>query len=255
MVVCAFSDRQDEGKKTSASLLRMIIWQIVSSGKLSISQKVEIISDCRRTSRGHDVQPDTSTDQRFAYMSLLLQKYIQMLSVVIIIDGLDECYDPDLLACLVAQPGSFQSDGVKIWVSSQKIPAIARHLDHCQVRIDMEDGRIRSLTNDEIRKYVRTELSASGSPLISQHIDEMTNALASKANGMFLWAAISIPEVQAKAESMPHDLEQLRKSIGDLPESLEKTFLYLLNRILRPLPILRAHANEQRRAQLFQILR
>ena len=251
-VVYAFGDKQDGGKKTSASLLRTVIWQILCSDSISVTQKLEIINDCRRTARRDAVQPMTVDDHGFPYLSSLLRKYTQMIAVVIMIDGLDECYDPELLGSLVAQPSSFDASTVKIWISSQKTSAISSHLEQSSAKIDMEDENVRNLTNQDIRQYIRAELSHSDNDTVCQNVDELTDILASKANGMFLWAALSVPEVRATTDVMSTNFENIKQCIIDLPRGLEKIFVYLLKRILSPQG---ARADYQHRNSLLRILR
>ena len=254
-VAYAFSDKHDEGKKSSTALLRIILWQIIASGRLSISQKAEILSDCGETS-GHQARGQTaSVNEGFEYVSRLLQRYVKFFSrLILVFDGIDECYDPEKLVKLLSESPNFQLDGISILVSSQKTANITEYMDGCLLSIDMEEDGVRRLTDRDIRQYIESELSNSKNLLIKDHANTVAELVTAKANGMFLWAAVAVPEVQAKADMHHDNSDQFLETVGELPENLETAFLHFLSRILQPDSSVGRRLNEQRQAVLLQIL-
>ena len=254
-VAYAFSDKQDERRQSSAALVRTILWQILTSGRLSTSDKLDIIHDYRRSSGCRSTNYGGTIQDGFEYISSLFGRYACLLSqFTIIIDGLDECHDPERLLKTMTNSAFLQKSNISIGITSQVLPSITRYLETSALKIDMEDAAVRHATDQDIRHYIRTELADCHRPLITKHLDTIVDLIATKANGMFLWAAIAVPEVCTKAIIHDGAKDQFFESVQSIPENLATTLEYLLNRILQYDLSLGPRLNEKREAMLVRIL-
>ena len=73
-------------------------------------------------------------------------------------------------------------------------------MDGCRLKIDLEEDGVCLLTDRDIKQYIESELSNSKHLLIKDHAITVTELVTAKVKGISLWAAVAVPEVQAKAD-------------------------------------------------------
>ncbi|KAM0187004.1 hypothetical protein ACHAPA_002872 [Fusarium lateritium] len=151
----------------------------------------------------------------------------------IIIDGLDECSNSQqlrLLKFLKGVESLGESRCIKILLSSreacsnviiQTFPASTRLVTgrretSLDVGVYVEDIIIDKVSTGELAVY---------DPGL---IDEITNTIASKEQGMFLWAFLTIEDVCSRKND-----KEIRQALQDIPSELPDTFDRALSRIVK----------------------
>ena len=146
-VLYAFSGKHNKNKQSSASLLRTVLWQILRSERLSLSQKLDILLDYQETSGRQSLGLDSPKDDGFQFVSKLPRKYTSMFSqLVLIFDGIDECQDPKYLVDMLAELTFLQDGNVSIVLPSQKLTNNVQRLENTALKIDMDEEEARQFT-------------------------------------------------------------------------------------------------------------
>ena len=198
---------------------------------------------------------DIVNEGQTEYLFKMFEGYTAMFpGIAVIIDGLDECPDAQRLAALLSRSAVLRTSSVRILIASQKTSKITAELKDCTQKIDMEDGAIRQLTKSDIVHFVRSELEAAGIDFVLKHINIVTETVVRKADGMFLWAAVAIPTVLAKADLPRNDMHQFLEDIQQLPENIHEFCCHLLDRVLESDPSYGQQDADSIRGILLEIL-
>lgn len=265
----AFGSKTDDAKKHSSSLVRGIIWQLLSCRDLDPQMKREIIKIFKRS----PVQRYNSVQDSSDGLLDILRQYVELFErATLVFDGLDECVDPhDFLKRLLLVVNSTSAD-VRVVLFSQKTSEISKVLsEECSV-IDMDSEEVRNHTEHDIIDYVKAELlakaeagavdtgsaienSQSTSAIILDNAATIAREIATTANGMFLWAAVAVPELIARSWRSNLDCRGILNSITRLPERMDSLLVYLLKRITLDDPQLGRQENEERKEHLLILIR
>ena len=114
--------------------------------------------------------------------------------------------------------------------------------------VDMESQGVRESTDRDIMNYTSNELRTkaeryqepvvadsgaepSKSAVILQNLESLSAEITTKANGMFVWAVIALPDIILRFMSSNMEYDELVSSISQLPERMDDMFTYLLSRI------------------------
>ena len=149
--------------------------------------------------------------------------------VCILIDGLDE-YEGSFLTLIPFLQSLAKSNGsekfpIKICVSSRPEPVLSQYLQQLP-RLSMSDHNapgIRSycsLTIEEIKLMVLDGL----------HTSRLSQFIAERAEGVFLWARFALEEL-VQGHSSGETFEEILKRLDSIPDSLEKIFDRMLGRV------------------------
>ena len=271
----AFGSKNDEDKKQSSSLLVGILWQIVTLSSLSIRQKRKVVKTFRRFSKG-----SLSQQAQSEVLEVLAQYMALFEKMILVFDGVDECVNPGQFVKGVVSLVRLAEVDIRVVFISQKLEEISDELDDDCLIVDMDSRAVRVRTEEDIMHYTQTSimklattysksrprfksLSLSSKPqggppklnMITDNIDVISKKLVLKADGMFLWAAVAIPDIVSRFMRSGATLDELIDSIDGLPEKMEELFSYLLERITHADPRLGIKENEQRGRYMLILLR
>ncbi|KAH6665146.1 hypothetical protein B0J14DRAFT_492700 [Halenospora varia] len=212
VVFCSYEDKLEQ---TAVNLLASVLQQLIPVGK-SMSKDLQNILKTHQ---------NAGTHPNLADLSSMLQTQIATYGeTYIVIDGLDECYWddergpifldeilkllPDIHLMITSRPlASLEfelEDAVRLEISAREADVRA-HLDR---RLD-ENKRIASF----VRKY----------PTLKT---EIIDAVATKAQGMFLLARLHVDALATK-----HSVKDIRSTLQNLPRGLSDTYDEALSRI------------------------
>jgi hypothetical protein len=119
----------------------------------------------------------------------------------------------------------------------------------------MDSTATRSLTGGDIQTFTRSRLFDDGHHLLVENLEDITSTVSVKADGMFLWAELVVPEIISKARWDKCTRRELIESINKLPPKMEKMCLYLLRQILRSDESVGREANKVRKDTVLELLR
>lgn len=254
-IAYAFSDKNDETKKQASTLIRAIIWQVMTCEFLTIENKRDIVTAYQNAGI-RNLGADSSIGL-LSFLTSTLQRVLCMLErVTLVFDGLDECEDGPEFLQKIMQLSFPPIIDVRMIFVSQKTEAISQILRKQCIWLDMDSNAMRSLTNIDISTWVRSKLLENTSvAAIRTNTDEITNKIVIKADGMFLWARLATPEIIDRFREAGLSTYSVFDLIDQLPEKMDKTFLYLFSRVTRNSPELGVRRNEQRRNRLITLFR
>ncbi|KAI1169558.1 hypothetical protein F4777DRAFT_584790 [Nemania sp. FL0916] len=147
----------------------------------------------------------------------------------IIIDGLDECDEPDLNKLLEALSSLITKvPSIKLFLAGRE--SVSMKLDSyfaSIVQISMDSQNVRQdivtyITGILEEKRNRSQLVVGDSGLL----DEIEIALIEGADGMFLWVFFQVEDLCEQTCD-----EDIRRTIANLPQNLEETYRRVLRRI------------------------
>ncbi|KAI0126414.1 hypothetical protein BJ170DRAFT_733728 [Xylariales sp. AK1849] len=143
----------------------------------------------------------------------------------IFIDGLDEISSKDGSASLLRFLDELLAiHSVKFCVSSRPEAAFKRRLEACPML------RIQDLTSSDIRRYVKDTLNLpSGATLRNEHWSEIIDLSVKKAEGVFLWAHVTLKSLQRGIEN-DDDVQDLYERLYALPNDLVALYKDMWNR-------------------------
>lgn len=242
----AFSSKTDEARKTTSALIRSIIWQMLTTKDLDLHKKRQIVAVFRREA----VDAGDSLAASWRRFDTAFTEYIKIMGkVTLIFDGLDECTEPTEFLKRMLQIASQSSSDLRVIFAGQKTRDISLVLDSKCILVDMDSPAVRSSTDQDIKCYVNAELEKQAysfknpnchglhgeedgkiARLILDNLDALSSEISIKANGMFLWAVMAVPDIVARLISSNLDYSELFKSINRLPDNMGDIFMYLLRR-------------------------
>ncbi|RFU23777.1 hypothetical protein B7463_g12561, partial [Scytalidium lignicola] len=262
----AFGSKTDDTKKHASALLRGIIWQLVTWPQLKLDQKRKIVGHFKRSPA---ILLGSPENVESALLEIFKQYTSMFTHATFIFDGLDECVDiPPFLQQLTRILDNASISFRAIFIS-QPLSDISAILESKCIVVDMDSNKNRSFTERDILNYVKSELYSkieiessrskfpgqNKSTLILDNLEEIATEITSKANGMFLWAALAIPDILSRFRRSNYDYEGLMGSINKLPELLSNLFEYLLDRITQDNPKLGRSENASRKEHRLILLR
>ena len=175
-----------------------------------------------------------------AALNRLIKGCVLRKKFLILIDGLDE-YEDHKCDVLVSQERFSQdilrlaeSRSVKVLIASRPDRAFESHFSHCR-KIAVHD-----LTAWDIELFARDRLIKDGtvrppgedlSEQESEHLRWLVRYMAVKSQGVFLWTRIVVEMLRVQIRD--HDsIDELEKTITELPPDLEELFDQIMDRIL-----------------------
>ncbi|KAK4167356.1 hypothetical protein QBC43DRAFT_331622 [Cladorrhinum sp. PSN259] len=156
----------------------------------------------------------------------------------IFIDGLDEFQGrEDALVQALLTWVKLSQDSTKICVSSRELPIFQERFSA------FPKLRLHELTQSDILHFVREVLDRNEDvramrdvPSFTDDITELGNLIAVKAEGVFLWVALVLKEVEDGLVSGDR-VEDLAKKIDFLPSELERLFDFIIKSITDAHPV------------------
>jgi hypothetical protein len=161
----------------------------------------------------------------------------------IFIDGLDEFQGrEDALVQALLTWVKLSQDSTKICVSSRELPIFQERFSA------FPKLRLHELTQSDILHFVREVLDRNEDvrvmrnvPSFTDDITELGNLIVVKAEGVFLWVALVLREVEDGLVSGDR-VEDLAKKIDFLPSELERLFDFIIKSITDAHPVNRRRA-------------
>ncbi|KAF2148060.1 hypothetical protein K461DRAFT_283143 [Myriangium duriaei CBS 260.36] len=147
--------------------------------------------------------------------------------VLVLIDGLDECYDtaPDLLSLL---DRFLNFDMLKLLISSRP------HLEFQNKFRGIPCLRLQDLTRSDIRNYVgqRLQQAVSENPttITPGELSKLIEVTTERSDGVFLWTKFAMDSV-SQGICYEDPMETLLERLNELPTALEKMFAYIFSKI------------------------
>lgn len=159
--------------------------------------------------------------------SLFCEHAANVTGLMIVIDALDECIEPQLLISGLQQ--LCKDSAVKIVVTSRREQELVQNLrDWMSIEMGAKE------TTADIAAFLAYKVSRS--PKLSHPLvrTSVLNAIQSHSNGMFLWVALMIKDLKTKSS-----VYEVQEALLALPLGLDKTYERILRRLhssLKPSP-------------------
>lgn len=159
-------------------------------------------------------------------------------TICIFIDGIDECEDRTsrrdclLFLKLLVKEAANSSLNVRLCVSSRP----QNGTDH--LLQEAHGFKIQDYTKNDILNYVKAELKTPSITETREHFqfgsvqDSLINDIAGKADGIFLWAALTLREIKDKIDDGEHD-NALQQCINDQSGDVRDLYSSIIERIFR----------------------
>ncbi|KAL2130720.1 hypothetical protein VTI74DRAFT_6049 [Chaetomium olivicolor] len=154
----------------------------------------------------------------------------------VFIDGLDEvCEEDDAIALMRVVDSLRAIPNVKVCVASRLEPRFSRRLQSGQ------HLRLQDLTVDDMRKYAHDLLAPylGTSPRVPSDANvklRITDSVAYKAEGVFLWLHLAIRSLIRGLDNGNHN-EELAQRLASLPTELEALYADMWLRLNEDRPI------------------
>lgn len=144
-------------------------------------------------------------------------------NVFLILDGLDECQDSNLLVPRLLK--LFHNSKMKVLITSRREKYLVKYLDHLEnLQIRPED------IHQDIRKFAEYKIGRS--PRLSHPAvcDNILKSVLSRHDGMFLWVYLMFKELKACIS-----VEEVQMTLLQIPGGLEETYISIVQRLQKSL--------------------
>lgn len=144
-------------------------------------------------------------------------------NVFLILDGLDECQDSNLLVPRLLK--LFHDSKMKVLITSRREKHLVKYLDHLEtLQIRPED------LHHDIRKFAEHKIGRS--PRLSHPAvcDTILKSVLSRHDGMFLWVYLMFKELKACIS-----VEEVQMTLLQIPGGLEATYISIVQRLQKSL--------------------
>jgi hypothetical protein len=199
-----YCDAQDANNRSFLDIVRNWCWQLLGQDQARL-REVKSIKD----------------RQQIVSETVLMEVFCVIISgekdVVLVIDAFDECEAQE--QAKIYQKFSAISRLAKVlvfsWPLQGSVRALRKAVPENLIRLEMSEGD----TQSDINQFIESRVADLG--IYDAFIlDEITSMLQSKTNGMFLWVALMIEELQRNPlfdesqyltilEQAPKDLDEL----------------------------------------------
>ena len=203
-----FCKNTDVDKNTPTAVARSLLYQLFNSAK---SQGLQ---EALNNDLGKAL--DSSGQQRAVNFTTIWQIFsshvIGLLSVIIILDALDECQEPDILIQSVKTLST--KSHIEVIVTSRKEARLDKQLsDSLTVEITPED------LDTDVAAFVNSKVAAS--PRLSHpSVREIViNRLSHAHGGMFLWIYLMLKELKSCIS-----VSQVQEALTRLPKGLDGVY-------------------------------
>ncbi|PNP80169.1 hypothetical protein FNYG_06492 [Fusarium nygamai] len=209
--------------KSPIPIYHSLIFQLASQDR---DLRTVLCSTIMNTTK--DMKRDLKGDSKFALNTFT--KLLQAAgSTYITIDGLDEiddCTQQVLLHLLLDELKSLPH--VKLLISSRRVDRIERILKPVAMMLPIDQknsGCIESYVSHRGGDWLDNSFFDSDA---RSEVRQLLSPLASKADGMFLYARIVLEDVE-----MLQDLDSIRDQLSALPEGLDEAYERILQRMTK----------------------
>ncbi|KAK2599764.1 hypothetical protein N8I77_011490 [Diaporthe amygdali] len=220
LLVYYFFDNKIEDRRTALTLVRSLVWQVMSQ--------------CKDTWRvmGSDWEAKGEKILNFDTLWRHLQSMIQSAgfsTIYILIDALDECDKLSrdvVLSALTHMAESVQTQGstkIKALTTARPEMDIEGGLPSSWSRLRVDSGLVNVDLKAFIQSSVETMVTAKQIP--EKTADLIQEALAKHADGTFLWASFVLRELARTP------VYKIRKALEELPQGLYDVYCRILRRI------------------------
>lgn len=221
----------DKTKRTSLAVKKILIWQLLEQGPtLTREQKWHVVSAWHAISDTGPAHQEASEATLLQLLGLILQSFRR---VYVVIDGLDECNQPEqvMREVLGICSGASKICHLRVLFVSQKSSRIVEELPSDFQCIDLDGHDVRENSNLDIEIATLAILGESKDPGITYQSNHLKDAILRKCDGMILWATLAAKHLVAQAPLLNfHDLLALSRLIDDLPSKMTELYEHLLER-------------------------
>ena len=216
---------QDTDKRTSLSLVKSLLLQLVDLGALS-QYSWKLLSRLNE----YSVQDSAHSDDLFGKLCNIFWQALDTSSqsIFVIIDALNECEDRKLfLEELRNYTRANPASTAKLIISCRVEPVIFEQLSDTDTQPNLLPVQ-REDTADDMLLYITTQISADRKMRAwPRPLKELVqNKLLARADGMFLWTKLMIGQIASQAT-----LDAVEKALNDLPPDLPQTYLRILSNL------------------------
>jgi hypothetical protein len=220
-----FRNNGTKEQRSQLGLLRALLFEILNKSRDLIPVVLPWLwarnySQVLEPFTPHSSEKRLSLPSLIQAFTLLVQQTKVPLKLCLFIDGLDE-YGGDFSKIVGVFEEFSSSQNIKICVSSQPSLIFEDTFSACP------GLKVRDLTLNDIKKYVKEELMtsqqyqelAAQDPILSSELEQ---EIVTSADGVFLWVKLvtqsllsgfrnddGIPDIQSRLRVLPADLEQL----------------------------------------------
>ena len=240
----AFCRKTDARKRSSLSVIKTLLWQVIAlRSRLNFSQQDIIIENWRSTSTPEFREADSSTASQSntqMLLGVLSQALRSFRRTFLVIDGIDECDDPaQVIADLEMLVNKVEGDqfgashvaSLHILCVSQALGALKVAFGRKVAAIEMDSQECIKRSDQDIRLVVTSILQMSDIPAISKNMKVLRDSIVEKASSMMLWATLATRHLVKEARyAIDEDSSQLSKVLDSLPSEMQQLFTFLLER-------------------------
>ncbi|KAH8696926.1 ankyrin repeat-containing domain protein [Phaeosphaeriaceae sp. PMI808] len=218
IVAYFFNARGSTLEKTPLGMLRSIVYQLIKKDIAVLDQFLVRYRNKQIISKGREWEWQRKELKDFIISVI---KEGKSKSLLILVDALDECDDPDrqdvvdFLESLSTYAIKY-STTLKICLSRRHQPALI--IRKC-LEITVEENKGHQ---EDIAKYIRAELP--------QRNDQIEAEINEKAGGIFMWVVLVILRLKQAYIKGDGEVDAMRKALERVPNKLEKLFEDLLNK-------------------------
>ena len=219
-VLYFFCKSTDADKNNAIAVMRSLLFQLYKLTKgqgtqMAMTADIEQALDKSGNRRAVDFAP---------IWAIFADHVKHMSPVLIVLDALDQCQDPEQL--LQALKSLFSFGWIKIIVTSRKEAHLFTQLSsNISLEITAED------INSDIMAFV--EAKVLGSPRLSHSMvrDRVITRLSTGHSGMFLWVYLMLKELKSC-----FSVVQVQGVLANLPKGLDAIYKNILQRLRDNLP-------------------
>ncbi|KAH8672104.1 ankyrin repeat-containing domain protein [Tricladium varicosporioides] len=215
-----YFDFNDHDKQTAIGCLQSLAFQFYQQLDVTPSEISTLFQNCKGAA--------PSLPQLVRALACLCSQHS---TYFLVIDALDECKQNDedeqrLLVLEALRDIRASATGtLNIFVASRPEADIAREMaDLCNISLDIQ----AALVDEDIRLHVRSclEKDVRLKRWPKNVKEEIEEKLTTEANGMFRWVVCQLSELR-KCLKLPN----IRKTLTNLPKTLDATYARILNNI------------------------
>jgi hypothetical protein len=230
-----FRETREHEERCANGMLRTILVQIFLREMKVYQKSVPALRQLRLPRSTAEYIKWTNRELYAIFHNILqgLRSQAEPVRMLLFIDGLDECLEPEVEVALsslhkllsIAQKHNIPFG---ICISTRPSPGIDSEIDLAAERISLDIEN-----RDAIHTYIRTGLTSRRDMRRREdYYGRLAEKVAERAEGVFLWVALVVPRLRKKIDN-GGTLRELEALLRDIPIDLRKLFIDILHRISR----------------------
>ena len=208
-VLYFFCRATDAEKSFTTSIARTLVWQLLQSDTTLYNLLTPIYHRSGRQIADSEVVA-------FEIFETVLRNTSHQ-DVIVVIDALDECYDPSSLINLITSVQKASNTNLKLILTSRDDPDLTDQLAFCESKIQLQENK------EPLQRYVAGNIEGVKLPVTADQREQIRSAVETSSSGLWLFAKLMIDEIR-KASSIAEVFEQIQT----VPDGLAQLYNTIL---------------------------